>query len=286
MIRPPDGVRPERLAPTLITLIVLSLLLMTLDIRSSGGGLVGTVRGGVQELIGPVQRVLDAVVTPVADFVEGLAGVAGLRDENARLVQQLAVAEAQVASIEELQARLKVLEELHQLQLNTGELLRTPANVIGRVDAFDPTFRISKGGDQGVLVGHPVIDTRGYLVGRVSAVSANYAIVVPLSASDQAVTVSVGDQVGTLEHQLASSRLLLQVFEATGPMKAGTEVVTSAQAVNFPPGVPVGRIAEDARPDGNALVVPVDPYVSVDSLRIVVVLTWPAGDVLPTPEDP
>lgn len=282
MIRPPDGVRPERLAPTLITLIVLSLLLMTLDIRSSGGGVVGTVRGGFQELIGPAQRVLDAVVTPVADFVEGLAGVAGLRDENARLTRQLAEAEAELATIEELKARLAALEELHELQLSTGELVRTPANVIGRVDAFDPTFRISKGSDQGILVGHPVIDTHGYLVGRVSAVSANYALVVPLSASDQAVTVSVGDQVGTLEHQLASSRLLLQVFEAIGPMEAGTEVVTSAQAVNFPPGVPVGRIAEDVRPDGNALVVPVDPYVQVDSLRLVVVLTWPAGD--PPPE--
>ena len=278
--------RSQRVAPTLITLVVVSLLLMTVDIRASGGGVPGLLRGGAQELIGPVQRVVAAVVTPVADFVDGLAGIAGLREENARLLQQLAESQAQLASMEELQARLGVLEDLYDLKLETAELVQTPANVIGEVDAFDHSFRIARGSGDGVLVNHPVIDTQGYLIGRVAEVTDHFAVVVPVIASDQAVTVSIGDQVGTLVSQAGRNQMSLEVFEASAPVVEGTEVVTSAQSSNYPPGIPVGWVVESVRPDGNALIVGVQPYASVSSLRVVVVLTWPIEETPTAVETP
>ncbi|NIR41406.1 MAG: rod shape-determining protein MreC, partial [Actinobacteria bacterium] len=59
------------------------------------------------------------------------------------------------------------LERLEGLELAVEDLVRTNANVIGRTDSFDRSFRIDRGEESGVLVGHPVLDANGYLVGRV-----------------------------------------------------------------------------------------------------------------------
>ncbi len=265
--------------PTFITLIAIALMLMTLDVRAQGGGVIGTVRSGANRLIEPIETAAAFVVNPLADFVENLADLAELRSENEALRAELADLQAEQAAFQDKLARLDQLEKAMRLELNIADIAVTAANVIGRTDSLDLAFRIDKGEESGIVAGNPVVDANGYLVGRVLESGNGYAIVIPLVADVEAATVTVGDQVGSLSGVIGTDdRLVLDVFDQATPVLAGQQVVTSAQSFAYPPSLPVGEVTEDAVPVGRALTVGVRAFVDVRSLRVVLVLAWPDTD--------
>lgn len=266
-----DG--PNRTLPTLVTLLVVAILLMTFDIRLQGQGVVGVLRGGTQTLIAPLQRAATIVVDPVADFFDGLADISSLRETNDALRAELAESQRRLAETEDALARLETLERLYDLDLDETDAARTPANVIGRPDQFDLAFQIDKGVNDGVIEGQPVVDVNGFVAGTVTDASPNTAIVVPITASRNQLTVLVGSQAGLLEANPGSSEMTLRVFDARIPVNEGDQVVTAADT--FPPGLAVGEVVEEVSPQSTALAARVSPFVDVDDLRVVVVLAWP-----------
>lgn len=272
--------RSDQTLPTFVTLVVVAILIMTFDIRTEGEGVVGTIRGGTQTLIAPLQRGAALVVDPVTDFLDGLSDIASLRETNEALRAELARAQAALAEAGDDIARLEALEALHRLELESTEVARTPANVIGRADQFDLAFQIDKGVDDGVLEGQPVIDVYGFVVGTVDEASPNTAIVVPIQASRNQVSVLVGSQTGLLSANPGSLEMRLDVYDAREPVREGDQVVTSANT--FPPGLAVGRVPADAAPESTALTARVMPYTDLDSLRVVVVLAWPPDPAVVT----
>lgn len=272
----------DRTIPLLVTLLAVSIVIMTFDIRASGEGVVGSLRTGVNRILEPVQVAASAVVNPVADLVGNLRDVAGLRAENEALRAELAEAQAELASVEDRLERLEVLERLHDLELDLADLTTTNANVVGLTDSFDQSFRIDRGMEAGILEGHPVLDVNGYVVGRVLESWRGGAIVVPLVGDVEAITVSVGDQVGTLQAVVGSEELVLEVLENAEPVEEGDQVVTSSFSSVFPPSIPVGVIAQDARPQGQALTASVEPYADISRLRVVVVVAWPPDPSMPS----
>ena len=69
--------------------------------------------------------------------------------------------------------------------------------------------------------------------------------------------------------------LTLEVFDAIEPLQAGDLVVTSSVSVTFPQGLPVGEVTADVDLEGTAISAPVRLFAQTDTLRIVVVITWP-----------
>jgi cell shape-determining protein MreC len=159
------------------------------------------------------------------------------------------------------------------------EIGRTVANVIGRPDAFDAALIIDKGTSDGLVVGQPVVDTNGYVVGTVRSVTRGSATIVPITADRQALTVMVGDQIGSLLSQVATDEMRLEILTAREPVLAGDEVLTSAVSASFPAGLPVGVVIEDAAPSIDVLNTKVNLFVKPDTLRLVVVLAWPPDPV-------
>ena len=274
-----------RILPTLISLIVVGVLLMTFDVRLEGGGVVGVLRTGTQTLVSPLQKAAAVVVNPVADMVDSLTNVASLQEENAALRAENAELLASLIGVQDQLARLELLEQLYDLETAGDDLGRTVANVIGRPDAFDAALIINKGTADGIAVGQPVVDTNGYVVGTVKDVTRGSATIVPITAVRQAVTVIVGDQIGTLVSQVASDEMRLEVLDAREPILAGDRVLTSAVSASFPAGLPVGEVVVDSAPGIDSLTTTVDPYVTPDTLRLVVVLAWPPDPVTITSDD-
>ena len=274
-----------RILPTLITLVVIGVLLMTFDVRLEGGGVVGILRTGTQTLVSPLQKGAAVVVNPVADMVASVTNMAGLREENVALRNENAELLASIILVQDQLARLELLEQLYDLETAGGELGRTVANVIGRPDAFDAALFINKGTSDGVAVGQPVVDTNGYVVGTVKNVTSGSATIVPITANRQALTVIVGDQIGTLLSQVNSSDMRLEILDARDPVLAGDRVLTSAVSANYPAGLPVGLVIEDAAPSIDSLRTTVELFVDSDTLRLVVVLAWPPDPVTITNDD-
>ena len=272
----------SRLVPTFITLLVVGVLLMTIDVRLEGKGVVGVLRSGTQAIVAPLQEAAAFVVNPVADMFDSLTNVASLREQNVALRAELADAQAELVAVQDQLAVLALLEQLYGLDSADPELGQTVANVIGKVDA---AFVVDKGTNDGVVVGQPVIDTNGYVVGIVMTVTSGSATIVPITAGRNGLTVLVNAQVGTLTPQVNTSEMRLLIGDAREPVIEGDRVVTSAGSNAYPAGLPVGVVLGDSAPESNSLTASVEPYVNTDTLRIVVILAWPPDPVTAATDD-
>lgn len=283
--------RQDRSLPLFVTLIVVAFLLMTFDLRSGGEGTLGSLRAGANNIVQPIEGVVQAVVDPIADFIDGLSDIASLRSENEALRARLAESQGELAAVGDQLQRLETLENLLDLPLDVQAFSQTLANVTGRADSFDLSFRIDKGTDDGVLQGQPVLDDNGNLVGRVLETWGGGATVVPITGDIEAVTVSVAGQDGIARPIPGSSELelvrdlSLDVFVGAEPVRDGDRVVTSRFSQSFPPGIPVGSIKGDASPEGQTLTAVIEPFLDLQSLRAVVVVVWPLDPAAPADDN-
>ncbi len=277
MLRQPG----DRTLPTLITLLVLGLLLMTFDVRSEGAGVTSVLRSGTQTIVSPLQKAAAFAVNPVVDLIDSISNVATLRETNLELQKELAEAEAALIALQDDLARLRLYEDLYQLDATGIDIGRTVAQVIGQPDAFDGAIYIDKGSKDGIAVGQPVIDTNGYVVGSVQQVTRGSAIIVPITVGPDGVAVTVEDQIGLLTPRINTDDMILNISLAEAPLLAGARVVTSSTSVRFPAGYPVGLVIEDAAPTvDDKLTTTVRPFVNPDILRVVVVLAWPPDPIV------
>ncbi len=267
----------DRTLPTLITLLVLGLLLMTFDIRSEGGGVTGVLRSGTQTIVSPLQKGAAFVVNPVVDVIDSLSNVASLREENLALQRLVNELEADLVAVDDELARLELYEQLYALESAGDALGRTVAQVIGQ-PGMEGTLIIDKGTSHGIVVGQPVIDTSGYVVGSVEQATAGTATIVPITVGPAGVAVAVGEQLGTVTPQIDTNIMRLEI-DGDQPVLAGERVVTSSASVRFPSGYPVGEVLADAAPTNDSLTTQVEPYVQPDTLRVIVVLAWPPDPV-------
>src|SRR3989304_5610985 len=81
MWRPSNIDRPTGV---FIGLLVLSLALVTMDLRASGSGLGSTMRDGAQSVFTPLEHVVASATRPVADFFESLSDLFSLSSDNQR----------------------------------------------------------------------------------------------------------------------------------------------------------------------------------------------------------
>lgn len=267
----------DRTLPTLITLLVLGLLLMTFDIRSESGGVIRVLRSGTQTIVSPLQKGAAFVVNPVVDVIDSLSNVASLREQNLALQQRVAELEADLVAVDDELARLELYEQLYDLKSAGAALGQTVAQVIGQ-PGMEGSLIIDKGTSHGIVVGQPVIDTSGYVVGSVEQATGGSATIVPITVGPAGVAVAVGDQVGTVTPQIDTNIMRLEI-DGDQPVLAGERVVTSSASVRFPSGYPVGEVLADAAPTNDSVSTEVEPYVQPDTLRIVVVLAWPPDPV-------
>src|SRR5918994_361086 len=84
---------------------------------------------------------------------------------------ELAEKEAELVAMQDDLALFEHYERYYELEATGSELGRTPAQVIGQPDAFDGALIIDKGSSSGIVVGQPVIDTSGYIVGSIQQVT-------------------------------------------------------------------------------------------------------------------
>jgi len=275
--------RPQaRPRPTLLVLVLMSLTLMTID--NMGGGTVGDLRGGAQDVLSPAQSAASDLASPVTSFVHGVLDYSRVRDDNARL-------RAQVTDLQGRQVKDRYLEQenkdLHaQLGLDfLGDIKTVTAQVVGgATSSFQLTITIDRGMSAGVVRGMPVVSSTG-LVGRVSRVSAHQAtvLVVTDASAHVGVQLTPSAALGVASGQGSGRGLDVTLVGPSNDVPVGAAAVTSGLAGSpYPRGVPVGRVtASEPRPGPKARVVTLRPVVDLNHLSYVDVLIWAPQTVVP-----
>ncbi len=285
--------RSRRSRYRLLLLILTAVTLLTLDFR--GFGPLDTAQSRVRDVLEPVVSAVDAVLGPVAEVWTVMFSYNDLRDENARLrdeVDRLASADIRSAAQQDAFDRLLAatgvtyVEGVEQL---TATVLRdSPGNF------DDDVISIDVGHRHGVAPGMAVVTSAGF-VGRVETVDAVSSTVAALSDPGLVIGVRLLDtgDVG-LGHGMAGDPTRFQVdaglrWPETGDVSelpaVGSPVVTAAGS-RYPADIPVGRVASvEPIEAGLAQLVTVELAADVEDLGYVTVLLQAPNDEAPVGPD-
>ena len=229
----------------LVTLLVSSLLLITLDLR--GVSLISGSRSAAQTVLSPIQKATSDIFAPVGRFLSDVknfgktkAEIQDLRTANARLKMQ-AVLNA------DIKGQLTQLRKVLDLAGRGGYKV-VSARVIGRGSAstFSQTITLDAGSSSGIRNNMTVISENG-LVGVVKSVTVNSSIVLLMSDPTFRIGVRVArsQSVGVLIGQ-GTNTYNLELLDPAGSLQIGDSLISIGSDNNRPfiPGLPVGVVTK------------------------------------------
>ena len=261
----------------LVVLTMVAITLATLDALGFEG--TDRARSVVRSVVGPIRSGGDVVFEPLDDVWEGVRTHDELEQENDRLRRQVQVLAERAAEQESDSAALADLMAEVGLA-DTGDI----DSVIARLTApsftnLERNVELDRGAADGIEPGMTVV-AEGGLVGRITEVTPNRAIVEPLTNVDFAVGVRFirARDVVLARGQGADSALLVdEAIELESDLRAGDLAETSGlDRSPFPPAIPVGEVTDLTTEDQQTVGARIEPFVDLDRLSVVRVLLWEA----------
>lgn len=290
---------------TLVVLLALSLASVTVYFRESADGPLHGLQGRLVDAAAPAEGVVQRVAQPFRDAATW-AGSLGdataerdrLREENARLRQELSDREIDRREADELLRQLNYTESRAFANLRRTEGLRPlGARVLTRSpQLLTAKVVVSVGAADGVRVDDPVLSgvktvdlkAGASLVGKVTAVTEDTATVTLLSDPTMAVGAMIvrggRTTLGVLQPNAGDRTLQsLGMVDPARVVNKADPVVTSGYEVDgfgsvFPKGLPIGTVTNVALRDTSVFQeVQVTPWVDLETFSTVVVLTSDAA---------
>jgi len=271
----------HRRAVILTAALLLSFLLMTLQVRHESA-VVTFTRQVVLFTVSPFIKVTAALVHGTRSVWRNYVDLRGLREENTRLLGEVATLRRRIDQLEEQTLETQRLQRLLAMRQSSQTEFLT-ARVVGK-DATNwfKTILLDRGSREGVRRNQPVLAPDG-LVGRVLEVT-------PTSAKIQLLTDPVSAVGGLVQRTrvtgIVSGNLgagtRVRYLPLLADVVVGDEVVTSGMGGVFPKGIPVGRITAVERRSGALFQeATLQPIVDLGRLEEVMILTGPEAGTSP-----
>jgi rod shape-determining protein MreC len=260
----------------LILLLITSIALITLDVRGSGP--ITGARGVAHDVMAPVASVADKVFSPVGDWIGGVTRAGSLRNENARLREELEEIRGEAAENRAFASENAELSKLLDLPSTEDSDAIAARVVSGSPGNFEWTVQIDRGTDDGVAEDMAVVAGAG-LVGRIVEASGSRATVLLLRDPESgiAVVTESARTTGIAQGRTGESTLSLDFVDAGVQVDEGELVFTyGGDNSLFPRSIPVAKVekVEKKRGDLEQDIV-LRPLVDLDSLEFVKVLPPP-----------
>lgn len=221
---------------------------------------------------GPVQSVLDQLISNVADTWGHYLYLVDTAEENDRLVEENRSLRAVLTKSDEVRLeneRLRLLLDFKEAQ----EIETLSARVIAEdASSWFRTVMIDKGREQGVVEGLPVVVAEG-VVGRVVRSSPRFARVLLITDASSAVASLLQDNRARGICRGRGERMVFDFVLRQEEVKVDDRVVTSGMGGVFPKGLVVGHVMSvDQQEFGLFQAIEVMPAVDFSHLEEVLVL--------------
>jgi rod shape-determining protein MreC len=249
--------------------------------------------------LGRIRRVLSIVAYPVQVavaspfegwnwFRESVTTRETLRADKAKLEAELRLAQFRLQRYEALESESLRLRALRNATEGVSSRFIVGDIMDVDLDAFRARVLVDKGARDGVFVGQAVLDAGG-VFGQVARVEQLTSEVILVSDASHAIPVQVNRNglrtiaVGTGD----TRKLKLPYLPTSADVVAGDLLVTSGLGGGFPPGYPVGTVAEVKRDPAQSLAdVDVRPAAALDRARELMFVWLRPGAALPTASSP
>ena len=258
----------------LISLIVTSLFLITLDLR--GVQVISGLRNGSQSALSPVQSVASTIFRPVGNFFSDVTHLGRTRGEINKLKAANEKLRQSLINRKNADAELNQLKSVLDLA-GTAQYKVVNAKVIslGSTSSFTQTITIDAGTNNGIRQNMTVITGAG-LVGVVKMSYPDSALV--QLTTDPAFRVGArvagSQQIGILSGQ-GTRKAVLQLLDNHTTLKVGDVILARGSQNNRPfvPGVPIGEVTTvDNAAGAVTQTADVKLYVNFAALSVVAVV--------------
>lgn len=241
---------------TVFIVVVSTLFILSILIYSSiPGSPLNAVTSPISFVTTPIHSILLKTTSGITGFFESITNGKKIRDENlllkdenARLVQQVKALEENGRRWDELKAAFKIKEIFSDYELLGASILTREAG-----DWFD-VFRVNIGTRESLIIqentSYAVVDAQMNLIGRVLSSDYTSAKILPILNEGSVISAKMNTAGGSAvrirgDITLKSTGLCIvdKISDFTS-IKVGDEVITSGLGGLFPPGIPIGVIVE------------------------------------------
>ena len=264
----------------LVSLLVTSLLLITLDLR--GVSVVSSIRGFTQSALAPLQSFGSTLISPIGQFFSDLFNLNNTRERIDELEKENQELKAQVIFNKDIEGELKQLKGVLDLA-GKARFKTVSARVIskGGTATISESIVIDQGSNAGIRRDMTVIAASG-LVGVVKSTTANASVVMLMSDPAFRVGVRVaGSQfMGVLSGE-GQNLFSLQMLSAAADISVGDVLLSRGSSGDAPfvPGVPVGKIVFVENAIGQLTKqARVESFVNLNSIGVVSVVLDSRGN--------
>ena len=241
------------------------------------GGVVSGFRSAANLAVTPFSWTINAIARPIGHMFAGAVNYSDVVAQNQKLRYQLGQAQLRANQVWALERQLQ--------QITTGlnvAFIGSLPTVVAQVTTLSPTnfaatVDISKGRDNGVLVGMPVI-ANGGLVGQVVATTPRGATVRLITDVNSSIGVTFGNAKVSL---VISGRGVNNGLGATAvplstAIKPGTVLSTDGlRGGIFPPGIPVASVSNVSLTPGAATYdLKLRPLADLRNMMYLDVVLW------------
>lgn len=260
----------------LIYLSVLCLFIVGASFFSDA--LAAPIRRGMSYVVIPIQKGMNNLGMVVSDKTAMMQELSKILEENSKLKEQVDLLTEENNQLKQSGYELSRLRDLYQLDEKYPGYTKVGARVIGKgSDNWFNTFTIDKGENDGIEVDMNVIEGGG-LVGRVTSVGPNYAIVESIINDNNNVSgmlIDTGDNcMISGDIKLMDSGLIrLKYFKKDVVVRDGDKIVTSNISDKYLEGILIGYV-KDVTLDANNLtqsgyIVPVVDFAHLQEVLII-----------------
>ena len=263
----------------LVTLIVTSLFLLTLDLR--GVKVIDGFKQATQTVMSPFQRAGSAVLTPVKNFLSDVTHLGRTRNQIEKLEAENAKLQSELINRKNADAQLEQLKDILDLAGTAGYKI-VNAKVIsqGSSQSFSQTVTIDIGSNAGIKKNMTVLSQYG-IAGVVKDVYPNSALI--QLATDPSFRIGARiagtQQIGILTGRGTQSASL-QLLDNSTNVKEGDILLSRGSIANRPfvPGVPLGYVTSvDNSAGAIAQTATIRYYTNFSSLGVVAIVLSASG---------
>ncbi len=261
----------NKLAVTIIVLSVAFLGLIGFSVKQDSSSVLV---GGVGAIFNPIQKMIYGVNDKVQDFLYFAFNFNDVRAENIDLRKENEELKSQLINLKDTKEENERFRELYNFTEDRGEYSYIGANIINIPSgSYLNSYTIDKGENVNLAKGMVVISNSG-LVGQVSRVENNWAIVDTIINENIAVSVTVQstrESVGILKgYRDGNNNLLAKIYNLPldSEVKKGDIILTSGLGNIYPKGIKIGEVISVEEDKGQLMkIATVKPYVDFNRLE-------------------
>ena len=261
------------------------VVLILAVLLAAGLAIIGNLTGAT-----PADMLVQGVLTPLRSGVSSLTAQAeqfynymfryeALEAENAALRQQLAKLEDDTLRADALQRENERLKELLELKTSEENFKLVDSYIISwSSNDWTKSFTVNRGSAHGIEVGMCAITESKAVVGLVTEVGTNYAVVKSVldSSLEISATIASSGYSGMVQGGYATEQegmLRMDYIPSSAVIRNKDQVVTAGSTV-YPRNLILGYVVDAGFDDTNvAKYAILQPAVDIDNLEQVFILT-------------